>query len=255
MAPNRPSTFPRLPPAYRLVAADAGDDTLARACAAAATGAEPGTLVWAPRRDRLDCAIVLSPDRSLVLTRPVLLVGMLGLAGALGGLGPPQTRVTFGWPDRVEVNGAAVGGTRFAAPPPAAGAGNDVPAWAVIGAAIDVLGDPDDDAPGRHPDRTTLREEGFDELDTGLLLESFSRHLLSWVGRWQEDGFVPVREAWLRHFTAEEGRMVDLGEEGVLTLTGPDGTQIRRELAQAALEPTWVLPESPRASGVGGLPL
>jgi biotin-(acetyl-CoA carboxylase) ligase len=255
MAPNRPSTFPRprLPPAYRLVAADAGDDTVARACASAAAGAEPGTLVWAPRRDRLDCAVVLSPDRSLIWTRPVLLVGMLGLAGALGGLGPPRTRVTFGWPDRVEVNGAVAGGARFAAP--SAGDAAGVPAWAVVGVALDVLGDPDDDAPGRHPDRTTLLVEGFGELDPGLLLESFARHFLSWMGRWQEDGFVSVRDAWLWYYAAEAGQAVSLDEAGTLTLVAPDGTETRRELARAALEPTWALPEPPKAVAAEGRPL
>jgi biotin-(acetyl-CoA carboxylase) ligase len=147
-----------------------------------------------------------------------------------------------------------VGGTRFAAPP-AGGADDDVPAWAVVGVALDVLGDPDDDAPGSHPDRTTLLEEGFDELDPGLLLESFARHFLSWMGRWQEDGFASVRDAWLWYYAEEAGQAVSLDEAGTLTLVAPDGTEARRELARAALEPTWALPEPPKAVTAEGRPL
>jgi biotin-(acetyl-CoA carboxylase) ligase len=101
--------------------------------------------------------------------------------------------LAFSGPDRILVNGGLVGGVRFAAAEVGEG---DMPAWAVIGVSINVLGDPADTDPGRHPDRTTLREEGFGDLTAVMLLESFARHLLSWMDLWENDGDAPVHRAW-----------------------------------------------------------
>ena len=74
------------------------------------------------------------------------------------------------------------------------------------------------------------------------LLEAFSRSFLSWVNRWLDDGFAPVRRAWMHHAhgLGEEievrlpretltGIFKDLDERGVLVLELPDGA--RREIS------------------------
>ncbi|HYH20789.1 MAG TPA: biotin/lipoate--protein ligase family protein [Azospirillum sp.] len=191
---------PHLPPLFRPFPITDGS-AFDAARAQAGTGAEPGTLVWSQRPNRLECAVVLAPDRPLVDTRLVVIVFQLALADALAALGPPRTVVSFHVPGRVAVNGADVGAVRFAAPPDAAE--DDTPAWAVVGADVDVLGAPDDDSPGRHPDRTALREEGFGDLPVPDLLESVARHLLSWLDVWETEGPEPVRRAWRHRFALE----------------------------------------------------
>lgn len=193
---------PPLPPVFRPLALDGGD-MLAAASSRAAAGAEPGTLAWAARRDRLDVAVVLAPDRPLAETRRVIAVAAVALADALDALGPPNLLVGFSRPDRILVNGAVAGILRFAAPPGTAEA--EVPEWAVVGAAVDVLGDPEDDSPGRHPDRTALREEGFGEVDAPALLESFARHFVSWLDIWDDAGFQPVLRIWERRLDRAGG--------------------------------------------------
>ncbi|HEY0836235.1 MAG TPA: biotin/lipoate--protein ligase family protein [Azospirillum sp.] len=192
---------PHLPPLLRPLPIAAGS-AFDAARAQARAGAEPGTLVWVRRPDRLDCAVVLAPDRPLADTRLSLPVFMLALADALGALGPPRTAVSFRRPGRIVVNGAEVGGVRFATAPDTAE--DAIPGWAVVGAGIDVLGTPEDDSPGRHPDRTALREEGFGDLAVPDLLESVGRHLLSWLDVWETEGPAPVRHAWRRRLDPGE---------------------------------------------------
>ena len=40
------------------------------------------------------------------------------------------------------------------------------------------------------------------------LLESFSRHFLAWINRWQGDGVQPVQQAWMSR-TLEVGKSAD----------------------------------------------
>jgi len=239
---------PDLPPIYRLVQIPRGP-AFPKALEEADAGAGPGTVVWSVRPDRLDCAIVLAPDEPLAVSLPVAYVALLGLGDALGALGPPNVPVTFGWPDRIEVNGAEVGGIRLAAAPvisPAA-----IPDWMVIGIAIRILGEPNDDSPGLHPHRTALHEEGFGEVEAMPLLESFSRHFLAWMNRWQEDGFDPVRNAWLSRASGHDGEIkverggrtvtgsfTGIDSDGALLLGLEDGIH-RVPLGDALAIPTW----------------
>jgi len=186
---------PTLPPLFRSHSLADGDP-IATAMRLAAEGEDPGTLVWARRRDRLDMAVVLGPDRPLSEARRVTAVALVALADAMEALGPPNLDIRYDGSDRVLVNGAVVGGVRLAASPGTAE--DEVPGWAVVGAVVDVLGDPDDPDPGRHPDRTALREEGFGDVEAPDLLESFARHFLSWMDIWEDAGFEPVRRVWQR---------------------------------------------------------
>ncbi|HYD29579.1 MAG TPA: biotin/lipoate--protein ligase family protein [Azospirillaceae bacterium] len=168
-----PSDAVVFPPPYRPLPVIEGD-AFARACAEAAAGADDGTLVWSGDPRRLDCAIVLEKDHVF----PAVSLALLALADAVGAVGPPNVQVAIGQTDRLLVNGAVAGGVRLAFPTGEA---------MVIGATVDILGDPDDE-PGRHPERTALREEGFDEMDTAALAVGFSRYFLLRLDRWQEGG-------------------------------------------------------------------
>ncbi len=235
-----PTTDPStLPPPFRPQPIAAGDP-FAVACAEAARGAEAGTLVWAARRDRLDMAVVLGPDRPLDETRRIVAVAMAALADALEALGPPNLTVGFGWPDRLLVNGALVGGLRFAAAPGAAGAAipeTAIPDWAVVGATVDVAGDPDDPDPGRHPERSALREEGFGDIEAPALLESVARHLLSWLDLWEDAGFEAVERIWRRRLD----RPAALSAPGP-ALEWPNWEWPNRERPSWE-RPSWELPE------------
>ena len=179
---------------------------------------------------------------------------LLGLSDALGALGPPNIPVTFGWPDRIEVNGGTVGGVRVAAAE-VRGAADAIPDWMVLGVSVQVHGFPDDDSPGLRADRTALHEEGFGEVEAPALLESFSRHFLAWMNTWQDDGFDQVCAAWIARASDYDGEvsLTVSGEAEAETVTGmftgidgagalllgtEDGVR-RVGLAAALMEPSW----------------
>ena len=228
------SRRPHLPPLYRGISLDAAGDAFVEAQARARVRAGAGTLLWSARDDRFDCAVILEPERPLSQSLPVHYVALLGLGDALGALLPPAVAVTFDWPDRVAVNGGTVGGVRLAVPDAAAA---ETPDWMVVGAGV-ALRD-DDDAPGRTPDRTTLGAEGGAGIAPVDLVEAFARHFLVWLNRWQDDGFGPVRQAWLKRAAGSGGRVAGLDESGGLLLI-EDGRTRTLDLRRALKRASWL---------------
>lgn len=180
----------RLPPLYRLVPVDSGDDVAAEARRLAADGADPATMVCAERDDRLACAVILHPDAPLAEACLAVYVGALGLGDALGAVVPAGLDLTYHWPNRIAANVATVAEIGIDAQDA------DPAEWMILTAGVAIRSD-GDAAPGFAA--TTLHDEGCVEVTVTALLESFARHFLTWVNRWQDDGFEPVRAMWLRH--------------------------------------------------------
>jgi hypothetical protein len=175
-----------LPPVFEAV--HVATDAFAAARGLAVGGGEAGTLVVAdlgPMAPRLELAVVLEPDRPAADCFPALPITMLAMADALAALGPPMKPIGFVWPDRFLLDGAELGRARLALPKPS---GEPLPAWLVVGIALQWRFASGNDEPGRTPDRTALLEEGFGEVTPAAIVEAFARHLLFWVGRWQEEG-------------------------------------------------------------------
>ena len=115
--------------------------------------------------------------------------------------------------------------------------------------------DPDAPEPGHDLKRTTLHDEGCGEITALDLLESFSRHFLHWVDRWQDDGFRPLRDAYLSRATGfgtpialtlldgdrYEGTFMGLTDTGGLLLVHGGATR-SVALSRALRTPTWTRP-------------
>jgi biotin-(acetyl-CoA carboxylase) ligase len=215
-----------------------------------AGSAPEGTLIWSDAGGRLSLALLLDPDGDWRQSAPVALVAVVALGDAVGALAPPTVAVTNAWPDRLETNGGLVGGVVLdpIGPDPA------MPARLILGLEAAVAA-PLGIEPGHRPEVTSLAEEGCEEITPVRLLESFSRHFLSWLHRWQEDGFAPVRAGWrargprpgatvsveTRGETVR-GSFRDLGEEGELVLQ-QETAELRVPLGDAlAVGPGWRLP-------------
>ena len=156
---------PVFPPLLRPFAVTPDIDPFERCLELAAEGAEAGTLLWSIGQEACEGAIVLAPEQPLEPSLPIVLVAMLGLGDALGGLVPPVVAVTFGWPDRIEVNGGVVGGVRMAlrARPRLPTA---VPDWLVVGFGVAMRGPRTErrraraTGPAHHARRRGLRRGG-----------------------------------------------------------------------------------------------
>jgi len=226
-----------LPPPFRLVALREVGDAFAHAVGhAGALGA--GTFVYVGRFDLAEFAVVLEPEQPLAAARLVFYAAMGALGDALSAAAPPEKPITVTWPDAVAIDGGLVGGGRLAWPD---GADEDaVPDWLVFGATIRTVF-VDRDA-GLYPLATALAEEGFVETGSERLAESFARHLMVALDRWQERGIAAITRDYLARLAPPAGARGTLDAAGDLVLARPGRPAERRPLAAALRMPSWLDP-------------
>jgi hypothetical protein len=230
-----------LPPPYRLVTLREVGDAFAHAGKIAADEGA-GTLVYVGRFDLAEFAVVLEPDEPLGLARRAFYAGMTALADALAAHAPPEKPITIDWPDAIRIDGGLIGGGRLAWPQDANE--SEPPAWLIFGAMIRTVAMGEDE-PGLRPLSSALEAEGFDDLGSGRLVESFARHLMVATDTWQEKGFGEIARSFLaRVAPAASGVRRDLAENGDLLLHRmTDTTPERRILAEALMQaPSWLDP-------------
>jgi len=225
---------PIFPPLLAGMPVKAPDQPFARACAEADAGrAGAGDVFWARATNRLDVAIVLEPDVILQQAMQMPFAAMVAFGDALGAIAPPELGVYYRWPGDIVVNGARAGFIRFAVP---RDAGEDaVPRWLVIGITVTIRDDLAVSDPGLDDENTTLEEEGCGGITRTDLVESFCRHFLLWVHRWEEEGFRQITELWLdrtRQLSEDIsvdgviGRLLGLDESGNLLVKPPHGKAV-----------------------------
>jgi len=232
-----------LPPPFHLVTLREVGDAFAHATKVAAEEGA-GTLVYVGRFDLAEFAVVLEPEEPLKTARRALYAGLTALADALAVHAPPERPIGFDWPDAVRVDGGLVGGGRLAWPQ---GANENAPPdWLVFGAMIRTVAMGDDE-PGVRPLSSALDEEGFDDLGSDRLVESFARHLMVAIDAWQERGFGEVAKNYLARLAPEQGLRRDIDDNGDLlarrSVTGLGKAEAeRRSLLRALAAPSWLDP-------------
>ncbi|QBF32388.1 biotin/lipoate--protein ligase family protein [Thalassococcus sp. S3] len=196
-------------------AVSGGDDPFEQACAKAALGCEAGTVVHNVQADKLRAAIVFAPEVALEDAMAMLPLCGVGFQNALGALAPPEVAVHLTWAGGIKVNGASCGGFSVAASDkdPAS-----QPDWLVIGLDVPLMQMTPD--PGQRPDQTALYDEGCAEVDPERLLESWARHTLVWINRWEEEGMRPLHDEWMGLADGIGEDTVILGQAG--TFVGVD---------------------------------
>ena len=228
-----------LPPPFRLVTLREVGDAFRHATGiAAAEGA--GTLVHVGRFDLAEFAVVLEPEEPLRSARRAFYAGLAALADALAVHAPPERPITFDWPDAVRVDGGLVGGARLAWPP---AADEDAPpAWLVFGATIRTVAMGEEE-PGLRPLSSALEDEGFEDLGSNRLVESFARHFMVVIDTWQERGFDEIAKNYLARLVPESGLRRDIDVNGDLLLRRMAAPMAeRRVLVRALARPSWLDP-------------
>lgn len=207
-----------LPPAFRVVTLREAGDAFGHACRIARKEGA-GTLVWVRRFDIVEFAVVLEPDEPLAAARRSLYTCLCALHDTLASHAPPEKLIQFVWPDAVLVDGGLVAGVRLGWPKNADE--KATPPWLVFGAMVRtaILGAGE---PGTRPQSAALEEEGFDELGSGKLIETFARHLMVWADVFQQDGLPPIAEHYLQRLPASEPVERSIDGVGDL-LTRPKG--------------------------------
>jgi hypothetical protein len=228
-----------LPPLFRAVSLREVGDAFAHAKAIAPEEGA-GTLVHVGRFDLVEFALVLEPEEPLHTARRAFYAGMVALRDALLNYAPPERAITFAWPDAIRVDGGVIGGGRLAWPLETPE--NAPPDWLVFAATVRTVAMGEKEA-GLRPLSATLDEEGFDDLGSGKLVESFARHLMHALDAWRAGEFATVTRNYLHHLDVEKGAIPALDRNGDLLLRWrgqkePD----RRNLAAALAEPSWLDP-------------
>ena len=227
---------PVFPPLLRGHPAKAGENPFEHAQVMAALGCDGGTVAYNIQADRLRVSIVFAPEVPLQDAMAMLPLCAVGFQNALGALAPPEVAVHLGWDGLICVNGAKCGAFRVVA---STAKPDEIPDWLIVGWELDLL--QTDDTPGDTPDVTALYDEGCAEVSATQLVESWSRHMLTWLNRWLEDGNAPLHAEWMGLL---RGVGEPIGETGVFLGTDERFGMLIRDGAESHLRPLTDLLET-----------
>ncbi|MEO5813210.1 MAG: biotin/lipoate--protein ligase family protein [Rhodanobacter sp.] len=216
-----PLTDVHLPTALEPVYLTQCDSVLEEGVRRARSGAPEGTLIWAGHQtaargrlgskwlapvDALHCALLLRPELPTARLGEFVPLSMVALGMALAGVVAPMTELRYRWPNAMVLGDGRAGGVWQAA-------GSD---WLVLATSVNVAETADSEN-FRH---TCVRFDGGNpEAAVATLLEAYARHLVTWLSRWDDEGFAPV----LRHFRIRAEQMhtdVELCLPGGTRVTG-----------------------------------
>jgi biotin-(acetyl-CoA carboxylase) ligase len=225
-----------LPPPFRLVMLREVGDAFAHA-RTHATEFGAGTLVSVGRFDLAEFAVVLEPDEPLASAWRALYAGMVALVDGLATLAPPEKSIAVEWPTAIRVDAGLVGGGRLAWPNGANEA--EPPPWLVFGAMIRMVSMASDGS-GLRPLATALEDEGFGDVASDRLVESFGRHLMRAIDHWREAGFAAIANDYLSRLDRKSGVRHEIGDSGELLVTCIGKPVERHRLPPDLATPSWL---------------
>ena len=230
-----------LPPPFTAIRLREVGDAFAHAVAIAPEKGA-GTLVYVGRFDLAEFAVVLEPDEPLLKARRTFYAGMAALSDALAAHAQPETSIVIDWPDSIFVNGGLVGGGRLAWPEDTREI--DTPPWLVFAGMIRTVSMTGTE-PGLNPLVTALEEEGFTDLMSSHVVESFARHFMVAIDAWQESGFGAVAKSYIERLPREQGVRRDIDDNGDLLLRRTGKAEVtRKKFLPRLAEPAWFDPQA-----------
>lgn len=236
---------PTFPPMMNGIGVSAPDHPFMHAVDGARNGTlEAGDVIWARNMSAMTWAIVLEPEVALAKALQMVPLALVAAGDCIGALTPPQVGLMFRWPNLISVNGGTAGHVEVAASTLDVTA---VPDWIVVCVHVRLRRD-DQFEPGEQPDITSLDEEGCPDLTRSGMIESYSRHFLTWLNTWTDDGFHPIHSAWLYRASGLDkefslnlpghgitGTFTGLDEDGNMLIKDEAGTMSIVTLADAML--------------------
>ncbi len=224
------------PSSLTILALGPVDSTNAEARRRAEAGAEHGTLLWATsqtkgrgRRGRewvspegnLYASLVLRPTCPTTEAVQLAFVAALAVGSFLSDHLAETVALGYKWPNDVLVDGRKIAGVLAES---VMGEGEGV-RWVILGVGVNIASHPE----GVEWPATSLRAAGVEIPEMAELAKAFGCALLYCYDEWQEEGFRPIRKAWLKRAVGLggpirvrleketfEGTFVDLDEDGAL---------------------------------------
>jgi BirA family biotin operon repressor/biotin-[acetyl-CoA-carboxylase] ligase len=184
---------------------------------------------WTSPSGNLYSSILLRPQCRAAKAAQLGFVAALGVADAIGELAP-VVGLRYKWPNDLLANGKKVSGILLETEM----VSGDQPDFVILGIGINLVSSPRDTP---YP-ATSLAEEGAPRITPARMIAALIRHFAGWLTIWQQDGFAPIREAWLGRAAGLgepiqvrlerdtlHGRFVDLDNDGALLLDMPSGSR------------------------------
>lgn len=186
---------------------------------------------WTSSEGNLFLSVLLRPRATPAEAARLSFLIAVALAEAVDLADPAlQPKITCKWPNDVLLGGAKLAGILLESRTAATGGGLD---WVIVGIGVNLAHFPSDTPYAA----TALAAHGVTATP-----EDFAGWLLArlgyWYGRWQAEGFAPVRQAWVGRAQGIgqavvvrlpggdlEGRFAALDETGALLLDLPDGSR------------------------------
>jgi BirA family biotin operon repressor/biotin-[acetyl-CoA-carboxylase] ligase len=226
-----------LRPPLRLLAFDSIDSTNEEAGRRAAQGAPEGLGVvaetqlagrgrrgrtWESPRGNFYGSLLLRPACAPSKAANLGFAAALAIADALDPLLPEAVALRFKWPNDVLLDGKKAAGILLESR-----LTGDALEWVVIGTGVNVASFP---KRSEFP-ATSLLAAGCGKVPVRAVMERYFDAIRVWYGVWRDDGFAPIRAAWLARAAglnaalevrlAKErirGRFLELDSEGALIL-------------------------------------
>lgn len=230
------------PPPFRLVAYETIGSTNDEAKRLAHAGEPDGLVIcagqqtagrgrrgraWVSPPGNLYCSMLLRPRCHAAKAAQLGFVAALGLSDAIAELAP-AIAVRCKWPNDLLVDDKKIAGILLETEM----VSGDAPDFVVLGVGANLASSPRDTP---YP-ATSLAEEGAPDIRPRLMVVSFIRHFARWLALWQDEGFLPIRTAWLSRAAGLgeaiqvrleratlDGRFLDLDADGALLLGTPNG--------------------------------
>lgn len=240
-----------LPPGYRLLTLEAVDSTNEEARRLAKAGEKSDLWVvariqsagrgrrgrrWISEPGNFFGSLLLRPQSNNKEFANLSFVAAVALYETFAEISTGQAMIECDWPNDVLVDGTKVAGILLES----SFSGNSGPDWVVIGIGVNLIGGPELE---RHA-FASLAEVGLRPVTPYAFLEKLAVAMQNWLEIWRQNGFEPIRTAWLARAAGLGERIVvrygnevargifaDLSESGALILALPDGS--RREILAA----------------------
>lgn len=236
----------RLPPGYGLLSFDTIDSTMDEARRQAAQGVAGPLWIIAARQTRgrgrrsrtwesgtgnLLCTLLINPGVAAAEAAKLSFLTALCVGETLDHFLGVTNRITLKWPNDVLLDGRKTAGILLESVSGSSGAMQ----WLAIGIGINLAQHPET-PPGAWP-ATSLRAAGVEPPAPHAVLEVLAARFEVWLARWRQEGFAPVKAAWLAR-AARVGEAIEvrldketlpgiftaLDESGALVLTLADKT-------------------------------
>lgn len=163
---------------------------------------------WVSNPGNMYCSVLFRPTCVIAEAAQISYLPVIAAGEALASLLGDSVSLRYKWPNDLLLNRKKIGGALLES-----GVGqNGLVPWVVVGCGLNLNHYPTDT---RFP-ATSIQSELGTVLEIKNVLDAYLASLARWYACWQDEGFEPVRKAWLASaHTFDEPLIIQTGSENI----------------------------------------